>query len=537
MLGTCNYLVKFPYPTTVYEYFFNPHSLWRGPSLSSAVAKSISSFDSVKLMEQGLQTYFTENPNKELQSQINSAFLRGESFYVTSIYNDIKAVAFNSMVYRVLNLISIGIQQQINNSSWSKNSKLVSTSLVAVMPYIFMHCYGWGGLELALTSLVRIFVAQQFSPKTANEIRRADLISSYPTFTWNNFLVNNAYNTLINLSFTILADYGLGPIFFANLRNQQDREFGGLQMCVLQYNKFTSVKLNMKLDNVMANPIILTEAAWMLGKIMVDSLVIFLHALNYVKDLSNPLPSFLPKSWLKKLGIKEAPLYPNIIEEIDEPENVQPVVSGNSENEKQDLTEDIREIPSAWEHSSSSSSSSIKNSRNEYPRENKRERKERESKGDQLTHSSPREPNLAMRRPIRLTNNLRLMPLSGPGITKLNVWSIVDPQLPDFSIFQKDIAASGKIGKDEKIKLLVNRGGIKGYEISSSESHDRAIGRLKRGPEAVIDLLNKYLLDDKASKVLQRMSEYGADNLAIIYFNVQCKHEEIHNSNIEMGKG
>lgn len=126
---------------------------------------------------------------------------------------------------------------------------------------------------------------------------------------------------------------------------------------------------------------------------------------------------------------------------------------------------------------------------------------------------------LSSRTSINLSKELVLVPLSGKGITNLNLWGVVSP---DINMFEKFQAALGT----GKICMLV--GLDKVFEIRIN-SKSRAIGALQKGETCVTDILELNATTEIATEKLEQMKVFGADNLAIIYFNcIAAKHGHIY---------
>lgn len=527
----CVPLIRFPEPKSLYEYIFDytqiyvPHK-----SLIGKLHQATYSFDKNELLN-----HFVKPENGEMKEYLHSVAnlynSYGSSLLVSSIYEHAKFLALCSIGYRVLDLISLSLQQQVNNSNWQRGTKFWVNSAISIMPYALMNYAGYNAYELLISSMARTISTYILPTIWSNQFKELDLISSYKNFHLVDIITRNTLYMGRNLLTSTMIE-GLGVLFGGDSLSQH------IGPAAIDICKFDSNLAHVTYSaTLMPIKYIIDELGWMAGKMMVDSLVVGLKSLGLVHDLRNPMRSFMPSKLKQYMGIKD------FTEELEQSlTNQQVVQKTNRKGSFRSGHTNVSSFPEAELAILSPISSNSKSITHSAEAEEIAGLSSKVTKRKNILTNQVKENTvhiqknlLPYRKPVEFEQEERLLaPICGPSIHNINLWGIIGNMKIDQSqldYFQTSLKA-GNIGNRSAIKFLGRIDGHNFYEIRPKREGDRLIGKMITGEEEVYRVIKDIIGYEKAIQTVDNLKQMGknsvpAADIAVIVFEQQAKHESI----------
>lgn len=563
------------------EYFTQPFKIsYKGDT--SALQRFFSSFPTKQLLDREINQAATRADF--IGEETASEWL--DKYLVQSLFNHCCYLVITSVLYRGCQLLSLEARHRIAQSELNPTAKFICTSLAISFPVFIIYLTGGAYGSILVSSAIDLTASYALPTLYSNFFKKIDLIATTRSWKPANFIFQNVkllaryaaidflilnkllepilniqhpthflvegelinglqfplrFHKLLPLSFVIsYIAYGLmggfrkGVVDKVTLRRDIEEQSGAKNISrvseatgIRDPKFFNSPTALGATSRTATSLIYLTHAcAWLLGRIMIDGMVILLHRKKIVGDLRSPFSTLFSQPILDIQAFLKKKVNPTL--------QASKIVL--SEELKTELRRQHLEKYSSGEVSISAP---IEDTSSSHIRSRK--------KPSTRNHTSPVNANTEVkesavekieRAPIQIPGyNRTIVPLNSQSAAS-NIWGLIvydlrdrDPQ--SLAPYVTSLESAHLGNRKSAIKPL-GKGKVKRkwadmriYEIRPPECGDRLLGYEVTGEDNIHSELQRYLPYEVALPFFEQM-QYEGKPASLVIFSDKIKHEKIN---------
>jgi hypothetical protein len=431
------------------------------------------------------------------------------------------------MIFRLLNLSTISIQNNFYRKNWSTQAKVLASTSIGMLPFFIMDTLGYSSQQIAIAEIIRICSVYLLPYVLGNWLKELDIISPTKTFSLVNYLAINGKHYFKNLCSSILYSHVWYYIdaqrellkYEEVLRDFAKKEVAGVFIGSLSSSSVAMNTVNNA--NVLIPKLFTDEFGFILGKIFIDLSIVLLAKFGVIADIRDPFNFLFRKNAAQKN--KSTSLPAKILEDIIETQAEQKkeseqLITSSSANSSSNPRVEEADTSYGAHHFAPEQSTKKRGKKVHSPVED-------DNKSD-FIKKAPEYYRRAFTHPS--LPNHKITPLHGT-ILQGNIWGVITASNcgSNFNLLERSLEI-GAIGQSSNIKYLGKGGNTSQHIFEIKCSKDaRLLGYYTQEERGIYDGLKNTFGMDNAQSIIDR-ARGESENLGFICFSTYvAKHGDI----------
>jgi hypothetical protein len=270
--------------------FLVPESFWQAITQPNLLRRNFDHFYSRLFQNQA------ETRTRLMSANWNVSSVDDQNYYLQDLttkrslitnLEEAQRMFVTSIVFRVIQIISLGIMNKIDNQKWSRGAKFIASMGAIIIPYLFMQYFcNWPMYELISINLLRnmIRTGLEYCNRMdwANFVRETEVVSTTRNFNFGSMTIRGLFSSIVNIMSTKLIE-----LYYFIEYGKIALPSNSPQTIICLDRRFGNTYLEQK-DAIAARHYT-DELGWLAGRYAVDLTLSALYAIGVIKDLRDPL--------------------------------------------------------------------------------------------------------------------------------------------------------------------------------------------------------------------------------------------------------
>ncbi len=523
------FLIEFPRISSWSEVLLTPSLLFKAKdSLLENVSRTVNhAFTGQQVnmaFENSLDKFAHNNTCLSLLSSVFQDYQQG-TFHVGTLLSHATYLCAVGMIFRLLNISTISIQNNFYRKNWSAQAKILASTSIGILPFFIMDTLGYSSQQIAIAEIIRTCSVYLLPYMLGNWLKELDIISPTKNFSQVNYLAITGKHYFRNLCSSILHDqvwHYIGTTRELAQYEKLSSDLAKKDVAGVFIGSLSRIVMTPASNSTVFIPKLFTdEVGFILGKIFIDLSIVLLAKFGVIADIRDPFNFLFRKNEVQKK--KSISLPAKILESIIEAQAEQNKESkqlNTSRSTNNSKNQRVAEADTSYEaHYFAPEQSAVKRGKKVF---------------SQVENENKAEPIKNLQKDLRkaFSNcalpSHKIAPLHGT-ILQGNIWGVITTNDcgNNFDRLERSLE-TGVIGQSSNIKYLGKGGKTSQYIFEIKCSKDaRLLGYYTQEEQGIYDGLKNTFGMDNAQSIIDK-ARGESETLGFICFSTYvAKHEDI----------